>query len=163
MSLFDFVTKAGSKLGGKIYDIVNDDVDPTAPVEVSPERINELRSQSITNNINESDVVVQSLGVAVAGETATLTGKVNTQACSEKLTLIAGNQHGISTVDCQLEVTTPEPESKFYTVASGDTLGKISASFYGSAGQYMKIFEANTDILEDPNKIYPGQTLRIPV
>jgi len=49
-----------------------------------------------------------------------------------------------------------------YTVKSGDSLSKISNEFYGSASQYMKIFEANRDQLSDPNKIQPGQELVIP-
>lgn len=49
-----------------------------------------------------------------------------------------------------------------YTVESGDTLSKISKQFYGSANEYMKIFEANRDILTDPNMINPGQSLKIP-
>jgi nucleoid-associated protein YgaU len=54
------------------------------------------------------------------------------------------------------------PSSQFYTVESGDTLGAIAKQFYGNAGKYMVIFEANRPMLEDPNKIYPGQVLRIP-
>ena len=49
-----------------------------------------------------------------------------------------------------------------YTVQAGDTLSKISKQFYGRADAYMKIFEANRDILTDPNKINPGQSLKIP-
>jgi nucleoid-associated protein YgaU len=49
-----------------------------------------------------------------------------------------------------------------YTVKSGDTLSKISSQFYGNANQYMRIFEANRNILQDPNKINPGQELVIP-
>jgi LysM repeat protein len=49
-----------------------------------------------------------------------------------------------------------------YTVKSGDSLSKISQQFYGSAGEYMKIFEANRDQLKDPNQIKPGQELVIP-
>jgi nucleoid-associated protein YgaU len=49
-----------------------------------------------------------------------------------------------------------------YTVKAGDTLSKISKEFYGNANDYMKIFEANRDKLKDPNKIQPGQELRIP-
>jgi nucleoid-associated protein YgaU len=56
----------------------------------------------------------------------------------------------------------PEPESTFYTVQSGDTLSGIAKAQYGSAGLYVKIFEANQPMLTDPNKIYPGQVLRIP-
>lgn len=162
MSIFDFVKNAGSKLGGKIYDVTHDDVDVTAPVEVSAERVNELRAKSITENIEETDVLVQNLNVQVAGELATLQGRVATQTCSEKLTLVAGNQHGIAQVDCQLDVTKPEPESKLYTVQSGDTLGKIAKEFYGDASQYPKIFEANQPMLQNPDKIFVGQNLRIP-
>jgi nucleoid-associated protein YgaU len=49
-----------------------------------------------------------------------------------------------------------------YTVKSGDSLSKISREFYGNAGEYMKIFEANRDKLNDPNNIQPGQELVIP-
>lgn len=49
-----------------------------------------------------------------------------------------------------------------HTVASGDTLGKIAKHYYGNAGKYMDIFNANTDILKDPNLIHPDQELTIP-
>jgi nucleoid-associated protein YgaU len=49
-----------------------------------------------------------------------------------------------------------------YTVKSGDTLSKISRDFYGNPNQYMRIFEANRNVLQDPNKISPGQELVIP-
>lgn len=49
-----------------------------------------------------------------------------------------------------------------YTVQAGDTLWKISQEMYGSGGKYMKIFEANTSILENPDRIFPGQELTIP-
>jgi LysM repeat protein len=51
---------------------------------------------------------------------------------------------------------------KTYTVKSGDTLSKIARDMYGDAGQYMKIFDANRDKLNDPDKIHPGQNLVIP-
>lgn len=51
---------------------------------------------------------------------------------------------------------------KMYTVKPGDTLSKISKQFYGNANDYMKIFDANRDKLTDPNKIQPGQELKIP-
>ena len=52
--------------------------------------------------------------------------------------------------------------TQFYTIKSGDTLGKIAKEFYGNAMEYPRIFEANREIIEDPNKIYPGQKIRIP-
>ena len=61
-----------------------------------------------------------------------------------------------------IDVEQQAPESTMYTVKSGDSLSKISKDFYGSTGDYMKIFEANKPMLSDPDKIYPGQVLRIP-
>ena len=61
-----------------------------------------------------------------------------------------------------MTVENVEPEAQFYTVVSGDTLGKIAKNFYGNAMKYPVIFEANKPMLEHPDKIYPGQVLRIP-
>ena len=52
--------------------------------------------------------------------------------------------------------------TKVYEVKSGDSLSKIAKAEYGNANEWPRIFEANKDILSDPNKIYPGQKLRIP-
>jgi nucleoid-associated protein YgaU len=56
----------------------------------------------------------------------------------------------------------PKPKETVYTVKAGDTLSKISKELYGDAARYMKIFEANRDLLKDPNVIKPGQVLKIP-
>jgi LysM repeat protein len=56
----------------------------------------------------------------------------------------------------------PTTNVRTYTVKSGDTLSKISKQFYGSPGEYMKIFNANRDQLADPDKIKVGQELKIP-
>jgi nucleoid-associated protein YgaU len=76
--------------------------------------------------------------------------------------LAVGNVEGIARVDDRLEVTTPQPEARYYTVAKGDTLSKIAQQHYGDANAYPKIFEANEPMLKHPDKIYPGQVLRIP-
>ena len=52
--------------------------------------------------------------------------------------------------------------AKTYTVKAGDTLSQIAKEHLGSAGAYMKIFELNKDQLTDPDKIKPGQVLRLP-
>ena len=54
------------------------------------------------------------------------------------------------------------PKQKTYTVAAGDSLSKIAKQFYGNTNQYMKIFEANKNVLNDPNTIKVGQELVIP-
>ena len=55
-----------------------------------------------------------------------------------------------------------EDKVTFHKVESGDTLSAISKKVYGDANKYNIIFEANKPMLSDPNKIYPGQMLRIP-
>lgn len=158
MGLFDFVKEAGEKFLGADDDAPK----ATDSVEVSPQRVNELRSKYITHKINESGIEVAGLQVDVNGDKVTLNGTVASQEASEKATLCAGNQGGISSVDCQLVVSNPEPEAVFYTVQSGDSLSKIAKAQYGDAMKYPVIFEANKPMLSDPDKIYPGQVLRIP-
>ncbi|MCB1845962.1 MAG: peptidoglycan-binding protein LysM [Halieaceae bacterium] len=160
MGLFDFMKDAGE--------------DITAPVEVSPERLDELRTRSIAAKVAELDVEGEQVSVQVKGDNAVLTGTAPSQEALEKIVLCAGNQFGIATVDCQLRVDAPAAagaapaaaagagEATFYTVKSGDTLGKIAQQQYGSASKYTVIFEANQPMLKDPDKIYPGQSLRIP-
>lgn len=155
MGLFDFVASAGDKIFG-------DDEKKEDITTVSPERINEIREQRITKMISDAGLLIENLKVTADGELVTLEGNAKNQQDSEKATLTAGNQYGISRVDNRLEVESAEPEATFYTVKSGDSLSKIAKEFYGSANKYMVIFEANKPLLSDPNKIYPGQTLRIP-
>jgi len=54
------------------------------------------------------------------------------------------------------------PYTQTHVVAAGETLGKIAQKYYGDAALYKQIFDANRDVLKDPNKIFPGQKLRIP-
>ena len=99
----------------------------------------------------------------VEGDKVTVSGEVATQEEKEKIILAAGNIEGVGSVDDQITVTGPSVvASRFVVVKKGDTLSAISLQVYGNANQYNKIFEANKPMLKDPNKIYPGQTLRIP-
>jgi len=94
--------------------------------------------------------------------TVVVAGSVSDQATKEKIVLCCGNVEGVEHVDERIEVHRTEPEAQFYTVAKGDNLSKISKQFYGDPNKYQKIFEANTPMLKHPDKIYPGQMLRIP-
>ena len=156
MGLFDFVKGIGKK--------------NTAPAEpqAAPSTPAEPSAQEIANKLLGH---VKSLGLPVTGlsvsynattDLATVRGQVNSQADREKIILAVGNIDHVAQVDDQLTVATPEPESKFYTVKSGDTLSKISKEFYGDANQYNKIFEANRPLPKNADDIFPGQVLRIP-
>ncbi len=156
MGLFDFIKGIGKK--------------NTAPAEpqAAPATPAEPTAQEIANkllgHIKALGLPVTGLSVSYNGATdlATISGQVQTQADKEKIILAVGNVDHVAQVDDQMTVATPEPESKFYTVKSGDNLSKISKEFYGDPNQYNKIFEANKPMLKDPNEIFPGQVLRIP-
>ena len=102
------------------------------------------------------------LDIAVDGDKVTVKGNAASTADAEKIAIAIGNTQGVASVDNQLSAAAAGEESNFYTVKSGDTLSKISKDQYGDANQYQKIFEANRPMLSHPDKIYPGQVLRIP-
>ena len=173
MGMFDFIASAGEKL---VNSVSGDDAAPSIneKVEVSQDRLDTLRTENIVRNLAALDIDGEQVDVSVKGEVATLKGTAPSQEALEKLVLCAGNQHGISSVDCGLtlaavesqaseaELTSAAETPNFYTVKSGDTLGKIAKEQYGNASKYTVIFEANKPMLKDPDHIYPGQTLRIP-
>ncbi|GAA5096795.1 peptidoglycan-binding protein LysM [Bartonella acomydis] len=105
--------------------------------------------------------------IKVKNGQAILSGEVSDRETLEKALLVVGNSQGISSVDIdQLKITDTAPvkASQFYEVKSGDNLWKIAEKVYGK-GQGDKntfIFEANKPMLKSPDKIYPGQVLRIP-
>lgn len=155
MGLFDFMKDAGRKMP---------DVPPQAQRrDISPAELEALkRKKGLEKVVAELGVEIEGLAIEVQGDTAIVTGKVDSQAEREKVVLAVGNVAGIARVDDRLTAAKKEPESTFYTVKSGDTLSKIAKAQYGNASLYPKIFEANRPMLADPNKIYPGQVLRIP-
>uniref|UniRef100_UPI0038D25A85 HaloKbp1a n=1 Tax=Escherichia coli TaxID=562 RepID=UPI0038D25A85 len=102
------------------------------------------------------------VNIQVADGKATVAGDGLSQEAKEKILVAVGNISGIASVDDQVKTATPATASQFYTVKSGDTLSAISNQVYGNADLYNKIFEANKPMLKSPDKIYPGQALRIP-
>ena len=102
------------------------------------------------------------IGFDGASGTVIVQGMADTQETKEKILLCCGNVAGVEHVQDQLGVVEAAVEPQFYTVVSGDSLSKIAKHFYGNANAYMGIFEANKPMLSHPDKIYPGQMLRIP-
>jgi len=99
---------------------------------------------------------------------ATICGDCTSEKVRDQAILIAGNVKGVERVVADgLSAPEPAPEEvskdEFYEIRSGDTLGKIAKKYYGKASLYTRIFEANGEIISDPNKIYPGQKIRIPL
>jgi nucleoid-associated protein YgaU len=164
MGLFNFIADAGDKLfGGSTLD-----------------------ENKIREHIAGLGLKLQPFSVVAhqKDKMVSLIGWAETLQDKEKAILAAGNIKGVEKVDDRLKVGTrpatraeaapatmddaPEPDtaeqpsSRFYTVKSGDTLSKIAREYYGSASKYPVIFEANKPMLSNPDRIYPGQVLRIP-
>ncbi len=150
MGLFNFIKDAGKKILGS----GNDD-------------------EAIKNEIESSfeGEPVQGLAVEVNDGVVTLAGVAADNDTREKVILIAGNVEGVESVNAD-QLVTPEiietsnerdiPEPTFYTIEEGDTLWTIASKHYGDGNKYQAIVEANLEVIKDADKIYPGQTIRIP-
>ena len=112
--------------------------------------------------MGELGLDVEGLDIGVSAGRAPVRGSDSSQADREKIVLAIGNVEGVAQVEDLMEVDDSEPEAQFYTVQAGDSLSKIAKQFYGNAMKYPVIFEANKPMLTNPDKIYPGQVLRIP-
>ncbi|EGV42853.1 peptidoglycan-binding protein LysM [Bizionia argentinensis JUB59] len=162
MGLFSFIKNAGAK----VFGIGKTDAEEAAEAKADASAAKLSREKAAASRLEEtvSDLKLkaENLKVTIDGEKATISGMAHDQATREKIILVVGNSNGISSVDDQMTVEHKEPEAQFHTVVSGDTLGKIAKKFYGNATKYPVIFEANKPMLSHPDKIYPGQVLRIP-
>lgn len=167
MGMFDFVKNVGKKLG-----FGGDDEAPKAE---------ELKKELDSYKLGTDKVEVE-----VKGDKAVLKGVVADQSAFEKAVIAVGNTLGITKVEAEeLKVVPPESGLKldaaadmtalvkaatpakapvFYTVKKGDNLWKIAEHQYGKGkgAKNTLIFEANKPMLTHPDKIYPGQVLRIP-
>ena len=153
MGLFDFV----KDVGRQIFDTDDEAAD------------------NIKQHLEIKTSGIKNLDVQFDDGTVTLCGDCGSQAVREQAILIAGNVAGVEKIVAD-DLTAPEPKpaapeapaepeekAEIYEIVSGDTLGGIAKKYYGKGSAYMKIFEANRDIIDDPNKISPGQKIRIPL
>ncbi len=143
MGFFDFVKDAGARILGKGDD--NENV----------KKLIEEESETMP---------IEGLQVEVQGDTVKLKGKAKSAEDKVKAALIAGNIEGVAKVDAD-ELETEEPaviDDIFYEVQKGDTLWRIAEIYYKDGSRYKEIFEANREVIKDPDKIYPGQMICIP-
>ncbi len=150
MGLFSFIKEKGAKIFGK--------KEQEAPVEEKKS----LQAQALLDYVKQLGLPYNKIKLSVTDDDVKVEGEVAVQEDAEKIVLAIGNVEGVDQVDNLMIVSTPAPQAQFYTVVSGDTLSKISKTYYGDANKYNTIFEANKPMLSHPDKIYPGQVLRIP-
>lgn len=142
MGLFDFIKSAGVALG-----IASEDEPPSAE---------DLKKELDSHKLGTENVTVE-----VDGDKAIIKGSAEDQSAFEKMVVAVGNTLGISKVETEVEVPDAS-DPRFHTVQKGDTLWAIATKAYGNGAKYNAIFEANKPMLKHPDKIYPGQVLRIP-
>ena len=141
MGLFDFAKDLGKKLFGG-------DDDP---------------AEKIKDSIDSANPGVDGLDVKFDDGVVHLSGKADSAEALEKAVLMAGNVQGVTEVKVDgMQAPEPAPEVEYYTIVSGDSLSKIAKQYYGNAMDYPKLFEANREVIKDPDLIYPGQKIRIP-
>ncbi len=166
MGLFDFAKNIGP-------NIFSDD-------EPNP-------ADKIYAYIEERNPGLDKFSVKVDGGVVTIVGFAQSTEAAQKAVLLAGNIKGVDEVISKLYVpgsnmTETEPvqelealesmeidtaaletgDVEFYIIESGDTLSKIAKQYYGDAMAYPKIFEANKEVIKDPDLIFVGQKIRIP-
>jgi nucleoid-associated protein YgaU len=165
MGLIDFVKSAGEKLfgTGKAQAAMQAAAADAANAEKAA-AANSAAGDAILAYIKSQNLAATGLTVTFDGAsgTASVFGVAPDQATREKIVLCCGNVSGVAQVKDMMSVDQSAPEAVYYTVVSGDNLSKIAKAQYGDANKYMKIFEANKPMLTHPDKIYPGQVLRIP-
>ncbi len=164
MGLFHFVKEAGEKLFGHGRDAAA--ATPATPAAPAPsqEELNAKAGQAIAAYIATQNLEVRDVQVTFDGPAGNVTvrGEAPDQAAKEKVTLCCGNVAHVTSVDNQMSVAQEEPEAQYHDVIRGDTLSALAKKYYGNANKYPAIFEANQPMLTHPDKIYPGQKLRIP-
>jgi nucleoid-associated protein YgaU len=171
MSIATFVRDAGERLVSnakaafQMHPGRSEDTASSAPAkQPSGGASDKSAGEAIADYIRAQSLEVENLKVTFDAPTSTVhvSGTARDQATKEKVILCCGNIAGVERVDEQLDVKESSAPAQYHTVAKGDTLSAIAKKVYGDANKYQAIFEANKPMLKDPDKIYPGQTLRIP-
>ena len=187
MGLWDFVKDAGKSVFGEAQ--AAEPQQQTAPKPATPQAAPQGSSQAAApkasppsapsgedadtrRKLDALNAEVAALGLDsgdvrlhLKGDTVTVVSKGADRATMEKLILAVGNVKGIARVEADLPQeagASKATEPVFHEVKAGDNLSKIAKTYLGDANRYPEIFEANKPMLSDPDKIYPGQKLRIP-
>ncbi len=144
MGVWSFVKGAGKKLfGGGAAEAAE------VPAE-----------DALHKEIKDLGLDASGLDIKVDGDRVKVGGKAVSPEMKEKVILAVGNVQGVATVETADDGDTQD--AVFHTVVKGDTLSAIAKKTLGNANRYPEIFEANKPMLKHPDKIYPGQVLRIP-
>ncbi|MEZ5448995.1 MAG: peptidoglycan-binding protein LysM [Thiolinea sp.] len=148
MGLFDFARNIGKKIFG------DDDE-------------SEQQTAKLQEEIAKNNPGMDNLQVEVKDGVATIKGDAKSPEALEKAILMAGNAMGVQEVQAAEATVAGQQaqlgaDDEFYIIEKGDSLWKIAEKAYGNGAKYTAIFDANREVIEDPDKIFPGQKIRIP-
>jgi nucleoid-associated protein YgaU len=153
VGLMSFIKEAGRRLGiGKAEATQPEG----SPAPETPDKA------ALEQEVKDLGLDVRDLKLEVEGDKVKVAGTAPDQATKEKLVLALGNVAGVAAVEDNVTAQAAAAEAVMHTVRKGDTLWAIAEAHYGEGAKHHAIFEANRPMLKDPDKIYPGQTLRIP-
>lgn len=132
-------------------------------------------AEKIKEHIEADNPGIENLEVVYQKGFVTLQGSSQTWEAVEKAILMAGNVKGVGRVVSEIQVAESADSApgelnpsgsgaaiEYYVIVKGDTLSAIAKRFYGDANQYPRIFEANREVIKNPDKIFVGQKIRIP-
>ena len=158
MSLFGFVKDIGRRVFNKDEDA----------------------AEKITEMLQANNPGIKNLEVIYDNGFVELCGECDSLEAVEKSVLMVGNIEGVKDVSvgkltlseeakaaakadiAETQAAVEAAEVEYYTIESGDSLSKIAKRFYGDPMKYKELFAANKEVIEDPDKIFPGQKIRIP-
>ncbi|MCB1850120.1 MAG: peptidoglycan-binding protein LysM [Gammaproteobacteria bacterium] len=142
MGLFDFVRNVGNKLFNR----------------------DDEAAEKIREHIEADNPGIQDIQVAFDDGVVSISGAAQSPEAMEKAVLMAGNIKGVSEVKAEgVKVPQSDVKVEYYVIQSGDTLSALAKRYYGNAKEYPKIFDANREVIKDPDKIFVGQKIRIPL
>ena len=162
MDLFGFVKDVGRRLFDK----------------------DEVAANRIREHIQAHNPGVEDLEVTFDNGIVGLSGRCTRPDAFQKCVLMAGNVKGVADVYASALVpfVAPKPEAvpvggphqhahatpeqaneEYYVIQRGDTLSHIAKRYFGNASDWRRLFEANREVIEDPDKIFPGQKIRVPL
>jgi nucleoid-associated protein YgaU len=153
MGLFDFVRNIGNKLFASDASAAD-------------------AAAKIQREVADAGLGIDNLQVKYdpSSGNCALSGTCPSAEVMQKAVLIAGNVQGVSNVDvtnldlveAQSIAAAADQDVEYYVIVPGDNLSKIAKHFYGNPNLYPKIFDANREVIKHPDKIFPGQKIRIP-
>ncbi|MFV0293008.1 MAG: peptidoglycan-binding protein LysM [Paracoccus sp. (in: a-proteobacteria)] len=172
MAFWDFVKDSGKSVFGS--------AEAAEPAKAPEQSETDRKVAALEAELKALGLTAKDVRLTLRGDTVKVESKGADRETMEKLILAVGNIKGIARVEADLpaasaQAAVPAAEQAaaapvsasadapvFHTVQKGESLSTIAQQYLGKASRYPEIFEANRPMLSDPDKIYPGQTLRIP-